>query len=82
MTKKLHWTQTPEGRERMRQIATGPRSPLKKARASKRKKELAKAIVKTAKKRSPYKKEKKETSLVINGWRITLGKNEVRIDND
>ena len=70
MSKKLHWTQTEEGRERMRQI--------QKLRFA------AKKIVKAAKKRGPYKstKEKKETSLVINGWRITLGKNEVRIDND
>lgn len=71
MSKKLHWTQTPEGRERMRQI--------QKLRFT------AKQIVKSAKKkkRGPYKEKKeKSTSLVINGWRITLGKNEVKIDND
>jgi hypothetical protein len=80
MSKKLHWTQTPEGKVRMsaaqKKVWAEKRSPLQR---------VAKQIVKAAKKRGPYKstkKERKETSLVINGWRITLGKNEVRIDND
>jgi len=82
MSKKLHWTQTPEGKAKMsiaqKKVWAEKRSPLQR---------VARRIVKAAKKRGPYKgkkekKEKKETSLVINGWRITLGKNEVRIDND
>ena len=80
MSKKLHWTQTPEGKAKMsvaqKKVWAEKRSPLQR---------VARQIVKTAKKRGPYKatkKERKETSLVINGWRITLGKNEVRIDND
>ncbi len=78
MSKKLHWTQTPEGKAKMGEVQ-------RKAWETKRSKmkNMAKDVVKKAKKR-PYtsKKERKETSLVINGWRITLGKNEVRIDND
>lgn len=81
MSKKLHWTQTPEGKAKMsvaqKKVWAEKRSPLQR---------VARQIVKQAKaKRGPYKttkKERKETSLVINGWRITLGKNEVRIDND
>lgn len=71
MTKKPHWTQTPEGKVRMAEVQ-------RKAWKTKR----AKQIVRAAKKEKPTKREKKATSLVINGWRITLGKNEVRIDND
>jgi hypothetical protein len=76
MSKKLHWTQTPEGKSRMAEVQ---RKAWETKRAKMKK--VAKDIVRKAKKVKPAKKEK-STSLVINGWRITLGKNEVRIDND
>jgi hypothetical protein len=75
MTKKLHWTQTPEGKAKMADVQ---RKAWETKRAKMR--NAAKRIVKVSK--PSQKKEKKATSLVINGWRITLGKNEVRIDND
>ena len=76
MSKKLHWTQTPEGKARMAEVQ-------RKAWETKRAKmkSAAKQIVRVAKPKAT-KKETKATSLVINGWRITLGKHEVRIDNE
>jgi hypothetical protein len=69
-TKKPHWTQTEEGRKKMSDIQ-----------------KLAHARVKEIKSgpgeiRSYNKKEKKETILVINGWKVRLSKNEVRIENE
>lgn len=69
-TKKLHWTQTEEGKKRMSEIQKLAHEKLKEVR----KKGLKEV-------RSYKKKEVKETTLVINGWRVTLGKNEVRIEN-
>jgi regulator of sirC expression with transglutaminase-like and TPR domain len=75
MTKKPHWTQTPEGKARMAEVQ-------KKAWQTKRAKmrNAAKTIVRKAKKTVP--RERKPTTLVINGWRVILGKNEVRVEND
>lgn len=75
---KLHWTQTPEGKAKMS-------AAQKKVWANKKNKtehfrQLAKLGAKT--KRGPYKTTKKTTSLVVNGWRITLGKDEVRIEHE
>lgn len=81
MATKPHWTQTPEGKLKMSEAQ-------KKVWASKKDKsehfrKLAKMGAKY--KRGPYKtkaKDKKPTSLVVNGWRITLDKNEIRIEHE
>lgn len=81
MTKKLHWTQTPEGKIKM--AAAQKKAWANRTDKTEHFRRLAKLGAKA--KRGPYKKttkSKKETSLIINGWRITLGKDEVRIDND
>lgn len=45
--------------------------------------ETAKHIVKSAKKSAKKTAAKpKETSIVINGWRVTLSKHQIRIDSD
>jgi hypothetical protein len=77
--KGKHWTQRPENREKLAAMA--------RKTASMRKGKTFKAIARAAvqSKRGPYKtakKEKKATSLVVNGWRITLGKDEVRIEHE
>jgi hypothetical protein len=84
MSKKLAWTQTPEGRARMSEIQkkiwAEKRSPLQRHKEFHR---IAKAAVKM--KRGPYKsknKEEKSTSLIVNGWRITLSEDEVRIEHE
>jgi hypothetical protein len=80
MSKKLHWTQTPEGKARM---SESQKKVWADKKAGKRVsfREIAKNAVKG--KRAYNKKEpKKPTSLVVNGWRITLTKDEVRIDRE
>lgn len=81
-TGKPHWTQTPAGKRKMaaaqRKIWRQKRSPLQQVRM----KEIAKDIVHKAKRSSPHKQVSKQTSLVVNGWRITLGASEIRIDHE
>lgn len=82
------WTQTPEGRKKMSEIqkrlwAEG-RSGIQKRSKRKKMQAVAKMLVTKAKKYPKgYKnKQDKQFALIINGWRITLGKGEVRIDNE
>jgi hypothetical protein len=85
MSKKLAWTQTPEGRARMSEIQkkiwAEKRSPLQRHKEFQK---IAKAAVKV--KRGPYKSKRMLTrdavSVVINGWRITLNKDEVKIEHE
>lgn len=82
MTKKLHWTQTPEGKARMsaaqKKVWAGKKDKAEHFR------QLAKMGAKV--KRGPYKAKQTLTrdavSVVINGWRITLGKDEVKIEHE
>lgn len=75
MSTKPHWTQTPEGKAKM---ASVQRKAWKTKRAKMR--AMANGIASKAKKRPAP--EKKSFSLVVEGWRITLGRNEVRIDHE
>ena len=69
-TRKPHWTQTIEGKKRMSDIQ---KLAHQKIRESKKHK---------MKRGRPRKSQDKGTTLVINGWRVILGKNEVRIDSE
>ena len=72
---KEHWTQTPEGRARMAVISK-LRHKAKKMKAAKKSKpvDMNGQPIKTT-------RQSKGTILIINGWRITLGKNTVSIDD-
>lgn len=78
--KKLHWTQTPEGKAKMA-------AAQKKAWATKKEKreqfkQLAKMGAKVKKGKGKRTLTRDAVSVVINGWRITLGKDEVKIDHE
>ena len=67
---KPHWTQTPEGKKRMSEIQKMAQKAIK-----------AKRKLGRPKGRKNGSKDS-GTVLVVNGWRVTLGKNEVRIDSE
>jgi hypothetical protein len=69
-TKKPHWTQTPEGKERMSRLQTEAHARVRQAKSEQKKEVRVKSSDST-----------KTTILVINGWRVILSKNEVRIEN-
>lgn len=80
MTKRPHWTQTPEGREKLRRIQNDVWGRKKRGEFKK----IAKDAVKTKRKytRRSHVATSKPMSLVINGWRVTLDKDEVRIEHE
>ena len=61
---KKHWTQTPEGREKMREIALATNS-IAKAREARVKKQVN--------------IDAETLSLIIHGWQFTVSNNEIRI---
>jgi len=77
--KGTHWTQQPENRERL--MAMNKRT-TKKAKM----RQVAKMLATKAQKygarggKNIRVKTIKDTTLIINGWRITLGKDEIRIE--
>jgi hypothetical protein len=72
-----HWMQKPENKARMLKILKKATAAKKAARKkSKAEKIVAKAVRKVHKKREP----EKETTLVMNGWKVTLGHNTVKIE--
>jgi hypothetical protein len=74
MTKKPHWTQTLEGRERMSSLQKIAHARVKQAKLDTMKSTNGiKAATKT--------KTDKQTILIINGWKVILTKDEIRIEN-
>ena len=74
---KLHWTQTPEGRAKM--------SVIQKNRfAAKRNqfRELAKQGIALKKSNPIIKNNQENIILVINGWRFSFDKKEIRITRE
>jgi hypothetical protein len=70
--KGKHWMQLPENREKVIELARR-RAGLKK---------LAHKMVKKAKRSYVRKPRLEATTLVVNGWRVTLGNGEIRIDHE
>lgn len=69
MAKRKHWTQTPEGRARMRDIALATNN-VTKAR-------LVKANGRAE--QAAQLPKKREITLSIYDWQVTLSENEIRI---
>jgi hypothetical protein len=68
-SKKLHWTKTPEGKEKLR-------TAMLKAHAAKRQ---TKATPRKYTKRQP---KYTPNTLIIEGWRITLDKDAIKIERE
>lgn len=82
--KGKHWTQLPGGKEKMAAV----QKRLHEAKRAKKLQAMAKEVV-VAAKRGPYRKRLEsvqvhtdETVLSINGWKVTLGRNTVRIEHE
>ena len=75
--KGTHWTQKPENKKRLSE-------QLKKAHKAKSFQALAAKGVRQAKQAKSVKpvKKTKPFSLVVNGYRITLGKDELKIESE
>ena len=72
---KPHWTQTPAGRRKMSRIQHKVRKAAKH--------DTFHEIIKTATRmKRTSKQTSNQTSLIVNGWRITLSKDEIRIDHE
>ena len=80
MTKKLHWTQTPEGRARMAVIATEANRAGLMRKKTEQMRTMSKEIVQSVKKVKA--RQKNGTVLIINGWRVTLERGVVRLDSE
>lgn len=75
--KGKHWTQLPENKDRLRKMV----AKSAKARLLARKQSKAeKIVVKKLKHRMVHKEQ--DTILHLNGWRIALTSNEIRIERD
>lgn len=67
-----HWTQQPENKARLKKMLI----------RNQKLRSLARKGIKQAKKSQPKKEPLKSTRLIVNGWRVTLSKNEIRIENE
>ena len=65
-SKKVHWTQTPEGKEKLSKAMKVAHSKTKEVK----------------RKYSPRTTKKDVAALVINGWRVTLGKDAIKIERE
>jgi len=79
MATKQHWTQTPEGKDRLsKAMKLAHRIRRKKAKLSRKETK----IINELKFKSSVVKDTSDTVLVINGWKIRLGKGVIAIDNE
>jgi hypothetical protein len=84
MTKKPHWTQTPDGRIRMGEIQKKAWAAKRANRESAAQRKVANAALKfrSSIKRGETGRRSEGTTVVIQGWRITLAEDIIRIERD
>ena len=73
--KGTHWTQKPENRERLIAMNSGKKRRTYKKRVLRAEKVVVHALKKAKKFPSPD-----ETTISINGWKVVLGHNSIKIE--
>ena len=72
-----HWTQKPENRERLaaisRKMHRGRRKAIKQSKAEK-------IVHREVKRGRPRTQTVEDTSILLNGWRLTLSHNSLKIE--